>query len=118
MKLLTALIALSAVVLGVIALRAPEPEAAVVEVVKDASAPYELSGEVPSGYEVRTFAVEGMCCGGCAVKLHEALVGVDGVTEAAVDPVLGQAQAVVPEALETSLLTAALSFEEYVAIPQ
>ena len=118
MKLLSVLIALAALVLGVIALRAPEPVAAEVEAVQDASAPYELTGEVPADHLVRTFTVEGMCCGGCAKKLHTALVAVEGVTEAAVDPVRGRAQAVVPEGLATSLLQDALSFDDYVATPQ
>ena len=117
MKLFTALVLLSALVLGYLAKRAPEPEAAPPVLVRSDAAPYELSGEVPSGDVVRTFAVEGMCCEGCAKKLCDALLDVDGVEEAAVDSVLGHAMVVVPRELEVARLEEALTFENYTATP-
>jgi len=81
-----------------------------------APTPVALSGDVPAGYEARRLDVEGMCCRGCGTKLHQALVSIDGVREAAVDSVLGVAWAVVPADFETARLEAALSFDKYTAV--
>lgn len=113
MKVATILLLLSALVLGTIALRAPEPQAAPPQPVVGVVVPYELRGEVPAGCVVRTIEVEGMCCEGCAAKLRSALLAVDGVREAAVDSVRGRALCVVPQELEVARLERALTFDDY-----
>ena len=115
MKVLTLLICASALILGLIALRAPEPQAAPVEEVTDGAVPYELQGEVPADRVVRSFEVEGMCCAGCAKKLHGAVSALDGVGEVAVDSVKGMAFVVVPPDFEVAELREALTFDKYVA---
>ena len=77
--------------------------------------PVALSGVVPAGHVATSLEVEGMCCTGCSAKLHGALLALDGVSEAAVDPVLGTAHAVVPEGFELERLVAALTFDKYTA---
>ena len=77
--------------------------------------PVTLTGEVPSGYEARELEVEGMCCTGCSAKLHGALLALSEVREAAVDPVLGTAWAVVPLGFEAMRLEEALTFDKYTA---
>lgn len=113
MKVATLLLFLSAVVLGFIALRAPEPQAAPPQLVRSGRVPYTLSGPVPDGCVVRTLDVVGMCCDGCAGKLHTAVSGVAGVREAAVDSVLGRVLVVVPEDLAVAKLEESLTFDDY-----
>ena len=50
MKVATLFLFLSAVVLGFIALRAPEPQAAPPQLVRSGRVPYALSGPVPDGW--------------------------------------------------------------------
>jgi copper chaperone CopZ len=102
-------------VLGTVAVRARERSYVVPERPAPRSIPSALSGEVPPGYAVRTFAVEGICCQGCSSKLHGALMAVEGVREAAVDPLAEVATALVPEQLSTERLAAALTFDKYSA---
>ena len=78
----------------------------------------DLSGEVPSGHVVQTFDVEGICCEGCGGKLYTALAGVEGVHEAAVDPFLKVARAVVPAGADPEALRMALTFDKYSATLQ
>ena len=77
--------------------------------------PYELSGDVPSGCVVRQLDLDGICCKGCVGKLYAALSDVDQVQEAAIDPVMARAEAVVPEDLDVALLERALTFDKYSA---
>lgn len=113
MKVATLLLLLAALVLGGIALRAPEPQAAPPLLIRSDSVPYELHGAVPPDCVVRTFEVEGMCCDGCAGKLHAAVSGVPGVEQAAVDSVMGRVQVVVPRGLELARIEKALTFDDY-----
>ena len=77
--------------------------------------PVRLSADVPEGCVVRSLEVEGICCDGCGAKLFAALTALEEVREAAVDPILGVAQAVVPAGLDTALLEQALTFSKYSA---
>ena len=77
--------------------------------------PVKLSGDVPAGYVVREFGVEGMCCAGCPIKLRDALAGLPEVGEIAIDPILGSASVVVPEGLEVERLESAMTFGDYTA---
>jgi hypothetical protein len=109
MKLLGPFLLLAAAgVLGWIALRAPErayvppvPD----EVQAHETVPDRLSGAVPEGAVVRTFAA----------KLHHALASVPGVVEAAVRFEDGTAEAVVAAETDPARLVAALSFDKYKA---
>lgn len=118
MKALTALLAVAGLVLGLVILRAEDPtyvppaRAAMPEGV-----PVALRGEVPRDCVVHTFAVAGMCCEGCAGKLYDAVTHVDGVAEAAIDPVLGRAQVVAAKDTDVDALAAALTFDKYSATP-
>jgi copper chaperone CopZ len=73
--------------LGWVGLRAKPPS----YVAPLARAPVSLPAVLPPGEAVRRFAVEGMCCDGCALKLHGRLAAVSGVSAAAID--LGSATA-------------------------
>jgi copper chaperone CopZ len=76
-------------------------------------APATLASAAGPGEVVRNLAVEGMCCNGCAGKLHTAVMQVEGVREAAVDFDTGTVLARVPEGLEVGALEAALTFDKY-----
>lgn len=76
-------------------------------------APTTLASPAGPGEVVRNLAIEGMCCQGCAGKLHAALLAVDGVREAAVDFDRATALARVDERVDVGVLEAALSFEKY-----
>jgi copper chaperone CopZ len=77
--------------------------------------PVALGGEVPAGYVVRRFQVEGMCCSGCPKKVYAHLAALPGVCEVAVDPILQQVAAVVPAERDVASLEAALTFDKYSA---
>ena len=78
-------------------------------------APTRLPDEVPAGFLVRSFAVQGMCCPSCARGLHERLMGVEGVQAAAVDFDASSAQALAAETLSVDRLLEALEFGKYSA---
>lgn len=101
--------------LGTVAVLARERSYEVPERPAPQAIPVALSGEVPPGYAVRRFDVEGICCQGCASKLHGALLSVAGVREAAVDPLAHQAFALAPADLPDERLEAALTFDKYSA---
>lgn len=122
MKILP-LLALGAagVTLGYIALRAPTPEyvaPTLQEVQAHVPAPEALTGEIPPGFLVRTFKVEGMCCTGCTGKLYKRLKESPGVVEAAVSFDKGIAQVVVPKDIDVARLEEVMHFEKYVAKAQ
>ncbi len=101
--------------LGTVAVFAHERSYVVPEPAKLESIPLALSGEVPPGYVVRSFDVEGICCQGCSSKLHGALMAVAGVREAAVDPLKEEVMALVPADMPNERLEAALTFDKYSA---
>jgi hypothetical protein len=102
-------------VLGAIALRAPEPTYVAPVQAAPAAIPLALEGAAPEGCELRTFAVDGICCQGCSSKLHGALLAVDGVRAAAVDPLKAEASAWVRSDVPVAALEAALTFDKYTA---
>lgn len=107
------LVILAGVWLGYVGLRAHSPAYEAPEL----GVPTRLSGEVPAGYLVRSFAVEGMCCESCTGKLHGALAALEGVEEAAVDFDAGMASAVVAASVPLERVLAALNVEKYRARP-
>ena len=111
------LLGLCGLVLAGIAWRAKSPtySAPVVDPDPPAVVPHTLSGNVPAGRVVRTFDVEGICCDGCPGKLFVKLDQLDGVEEAAVDPVLKQASVVVATDYDVARVEAALTFGKYSA---
>jgi len=100
-------------VLLFIALRAEEPSYEVP--VHAADIPLAIEGEIPPGFVVRRFAVEGMCCQSCAGKLERVLAPLAGVERVAVDPLRGEVQALVRADVESAALAAALTFDKYTA---
>ncbi|HED65701.1 MAG TPA: hypothetical protein ENJ09_09125 [Planctomycetes bacterium] len=110
------LLLIAGVVLGWIALAADDPT---FHVEKPAEAPevvpFELSGVVPAGFEVRDFAIRGICCNGCVGKLYMAAGEVAGVREVAVDPVEKQVEVVVEAGTDPALIVEALTFDKYTA---
>jgi copper chaperone CopZ len=80
-----------------------------------ASIPLALEGAAPEGFALRTLAVEGICCQGCSSKLFGALLAVDGVQAAAVDPLKADASAWVRPDVPVAALEAALTFDKYTA---
>jgi len=108
----------SGAVLGFVALRAPKPDyvaPTVKEVDVHVPAPTALTGEIPKGFLVRTFKVEGMCCTACTGKIYQRLKESPGVVEAAVSFDKGIAQVVVPKDADVAKLEDAMHFEKYVA---
>lgn len=111
-----ALVLLAGAVLAWVGLRAEGP--AYVVPAEVTGVPRRLPTAVPEGYELQRFEVEGMCtCSGCPPKLYDALLSVEAVTHAAVDPATGQAKAHVVAGTDPSVLAAALTFEDYAARP-
>jgi len=78
-------------------------------------APATLASPAGPGEVVRNLGVEGMCCNGCAGKLHAAAMAVEGVREAAVDFDTGTVLVRAPAELDVATLEAALSFDKYTA---
>jgi copper chaperone CopZ len=109
------LLVLAAGVLGTIALRAGERDYVVPAKPVPASIPLALEGAAPEGFALRTLAVEGICCQGCSSKLFGALLAVDGVQAAAVDPLQAEASAGVRPDVPVAALEAALTFDKYTA---
>jgi len=108
-------LALAGVVLGWIALSAEGPLPVARAVAPPEVVPMELSGTVPDDCIVRTVAVDGICCSGCAGKLYVAAEGVDGVREVAIDTIRKRAMAVVPSDFDVARLESALTFDKYTA---
>lgn len=109
---LLALLAAGAV-LAFIALRTKAPTYEVP--VHAADIPLTIQGEIPAGFEVRTFEVEGICCQSCAGKLERALAPLAGVERVAVDALRKEVQALVRVEVESAALVTALTFDKYVA---
>ena len=101
------------VVLTVIALRARAPTYEVP--VHAADIPLAIQGEIPAGFVVRTFDVEGICCRSCAGKLERVLAPLAGVEQVAVDPLRKEVQVLARLEVESAALVAALTFDKYVA---
>ncbi len=107
---------LAGAALGIVAWRAETPDYVPPRLVEVPDRfPVRISADVPEGCVVRSLEVEGICCDGCGAKLFVALTSLEEVREAAVDPILGVAQAVVPAGLDTALLEQALTFSKYSA---
>ena len=109
------LLLLAGLGLGIIALRADPPTHEPPEA-EPPPAPIALTGTPPEGCVVRTLDVHGMCCEDCGGKLYAALTDLAVVREAAVDPILGTAMAIVPRDLDVRELESTLSFGKYTAI--
>ena len=111
------LIGLAGLVLAGIAWRAETPtyRPPVIDPDPPALVPHALSGDVPAGRVVRTFDIEGICCNGCPGQLFVKLDQLEGVEEAAVDPVLKQASVVIPTDYDVARVEAALTFGKYSA---
>jgi copper chaperone CopZ len=109
------LLLLAAAVLGTIAVRAREPDYVVPTRPAPASIPLALEGPAPAGFALRTLHVDGICCQGCSSKLFGALLAVDGVQAAAVDPLKEEASAWVRQDVPVATLEAALTFDKYSA---
>lgn len=80
--------------------------------------PIAVTQAPAEGEALRVLEVEGMCCGGCCAKLHEALTALPAVRAAAVDFERGVAEALVPADLPVAELAAALTFDKYSARPR
>lgn len=100
-------------VLAFIALRASAPTYAVP--VRAADIPLSIQGEIPPGFVVRTFEVDGICCQSCAGKLERVLATLAGVERVAVDPLRKEVQALVRADVDGAALATALTFDKYVA---
>jgi copper chaperone CopZ len=117
-RLLLLLVLVAGIAFAYVAARSPEPTYAAPtpeELAVEQGAPRALTVAPSAGETVRAFDVEGMCCNGCTRKLHEALIAVPGVRDAAVDFHTGIAEAVVPESLDAAELGRALTFDKYTA---
>jgi copper chaperone CopZ len=120
MKLLLALILLTAGALTWVVATRPAPTFAAPEPAPAAFAPAPtvlVHGPAPGQIE-QDFDVQGMCCKGCTGKLHARLLAVEGVREAAVDFETGSARVVTDADVSTATLVSALSFEKYNATPR
>jgi hypothetical protein len=82
-----------------------------------APAPTVLTRPAGAGEALCVLDVEGMCCKGCAGKLHARLMEQPWVRLAAVDFDAGRAEAVVEEDVAADELAAVLTFEKYSARP-
>jgi copper chaperone CopZ len=115
------LLGAAAAALAYIALRAPSQSyvaPTIQEVEAHVPAPPTITGEIPPGFLVRTFKVEGMCCTGCTGKIYKRLKDSPGVVEAAVNFDQGIAQVVVPNDSDVAKLEDVMHFDKYVAKAQ
>jgi copper chaperone CopZ len=115
------IIAIAGSALGYIAMRAPAPTYVAPtpqEIEAHVPAPTTLSAEVPPGFLVRTFKVEGMCCTGCTGKIYKRLKESPDVVDAAVSFDKGIAQVVVPKEADVAKLEDVMHFDKYVAKAQ
>ena len=115
------ILGIAGAVLGYVAIHAPKPDY-VAPTLKDIEAhvpaPDAITGEIPPGFLVRTFKIEGMCCTNCTGKIYQRLKESPGVVEAAVSFDKGIAQVVVPKDADVAKLEDAMHFEKYVAKAQ
>ncbi len=98
-----------------IALRTEAPTYVPPSVVKPATLPTVLTSQPEAGEVVRVFDVEGMCCNGCAPKVHKALAEAPGVREAVVDFDTQTARAIVKADADVASLEKAMTFDDYTA---
>lgn len=112
-RIALACLLLAAGALATIALLARERTYAVPAHAAPESIPLVLAGEVPAGFTLRTFDVEGICCQGCSAKLHGALLALEGVSAAAIDPQAKRVTALARADVPDERLTAALTFDKY-----
>ncbi len=77
--------------------------------------PTHITGEVPAGYVVHSFTVDGMCCRDCTGKIYGKLKAVPGVVQAAVNFDQHQAEVVMPKDADVAALEQVLRFEKYTA---
>lgn len=111
MKIATVFLVLAAVVLGYIAFNTEGPKSSTwARPIGE-----QLSADVPAGYEVLRFHVEGMCCESCPTKLREQLALVEGVVDSAVSFSASQAEAVVPVGFDATPLLSVLNQDKYTA---
>lgn len=75
----------------------------------------ELVGDVPPGYVLLHFDVEGMCCRSCPQKLQAELAELDGVRSSGVRFDSKSADLVVPEGYDPSAALAVLNQGKYTA---
>lgn len=106
-----ALLIVAGIWLASIALRAKPPTYTALE----GEVPAQLSSAPPAGFVVRSFEVEGMCCRSCTRGLHERLLAVEGVSEAAVSFEASSAAALAPADVPAERLLEALNFGKYTA---
>lgn len=112
-RLALALLVLTGAVLGSVAVLARERTYVVPAEVPPESIPLTLEGEVPAGFTLRTFDIEGICCQGCSSKLHGALLALEGVSAAAVDPHQKTVSALARVEIPNARLEGALTFDKY-----
>lgn len=101
------LLLVAGVWLGYVGLRAAPPSFSV----PDERVPAHLSGEIPVGYLVRRFTIDGMCCEGCPKKLFAQVEALAGVREAAIDFEASTAEVVVSETVPVDAILAVLGAE-------
>lgn len=120
------LLAISAVALGVVALRsraerAAEPEAYQPIRLEEGNAPRHvpaaLFGDPPAGSRLVQFQVDGPCCNGCSVTLYDAALAVAGVEKAAVrfdeDAGVALGEVWLEDGVEPEGVAAAVTFDKY-----
>ncbi len=74
----------------------------------------EVLGSAPAdGEVVHTFDVEGMCCNGCPIKLHELLMDVEGVRVAAVSFETKSASVIAGRDVDAEQIAGVLTFDKY-----
>jgi len=112
-KILLALLLLAGVAAGAVVWRTKAPSYSAPKAEEQATIPQVLASEPGDGECVRVFRVEGMCCGGCAPKIYEAISKAPGVREAAV--VLGKATVIARKDADVAELEKAMTFDDYVA---
>ncbi len=109
-----ALVLLSGMALAWVAVEAKEPTSVILQ--EDSGVPITLPQSLGEGLEVQRFAIEGMCtCSGCPTKLYLALLELEPVEHAAIDPIIQQAKVHTRAGTDPGLLEAALTFDEYSA---
>lgn len=114
MKVLTALLLLSGIALGLVALRSHAHDRGAVLA---NGIPRALPAQAEAGQVRHTFSVQGMCCESCPEALFDAVHQVAGVDAIAVDPDKGRVEVDAEPSVSEDALSQALNFDRYVARP-
>jgi len=81
-----------------------------------ADIPSSLESAPGEGETLRSYSVSGMCCESCTRKLHDMVLGLDGVEACAVDLLEERVHLLAKQSVPTERILSTLNFDKYSAV--